>query len=86
MHPFRDEPALAPPFDRALGAIGQHISDLQARHGCTVQQVADGTRLSKQGVLHISKMQSDLKLSTIVRIFAFFGYEVVISLRSMRTP
>lgn len=84
VHPFRDDPDLVAPFDRALGAIGRQIDDLQARHGCTVQQLANGTRLSKQGLLHIGKLQSDVKLSTMVRIFAFFGYEVVVSLRPIR--
>jgi len=85
VHPFRDHPDLAPPFDRALLSIGQQLNDLQARRGCTLQQLADGTHLSDRGLSHIGKAQSDPKLSTLVRIADFFGCDVVVSFRPART-
>lgn len=78
VHPFRDQPALAVPFDRATLSLSDQIDRLQASRGCSVHQVAKGAHLSKQGVINLRKTQSDPKFSTLVRLAAFFGGRILI--------
>lgn len=78
---IRDSPALAQQFDRVLLSISDQLYDLQGLRESTLQELVDGSGLSDRGLLDIFKTTSDPKISTLVRLAAFFGRELKVSFR-----
>lgn len=72
-HPFRDHPQLAFRFDVVAGALAEQIEQGRTAAGLTVEQLADRAGLSTQGTINLRKVQSDPKVSTLVRLAAALG-------------
>lgn len=82
---IRDNPRLSAAFDKVLLAISDQVYHLQTRKVATLQQLVDGSGVSERCILDVLKTRSDLKISTLVRLAAFFDYEVVVSFRRLPT-
>ena len=66
---------------KEIGSIIKHFrSDMKI----TQEELANFTGLSRIGIVKLEKEESDLKLSTLIKIAGLLGFEIVLRKRSSK--